>query len=134
LNTLLERSEIPKIDVKLLGKIVGKDRTVEQATRSEKRAASLGLHSFRHTSATAMDSLAIPQQIRKLRLGHSGNGVTESYTHTFTKDERDAAEKLGDLFGTEWPTNDKEKLISFPSLSQKQEGPAEAIQQALVNQ
>jgi integrase len=134
LNTLLERSDIPKIDVKLLGKIVGKDRTVEQATRSEKRAASLGLHSFRHTSATAMDSLAIPQQIRKLRLGHSGNGVTESYTHTFTKDERDAAEKLGDLFGTEWPTNGKEKLISFPNLSQKQEGPADATQQALVNQ
>jgi hypothetical protein len=78
-------------------------------------------------------SLAIPQQIRKLRLGHSGNGMTESYTHAFTKDERDAAEKLGDLFGAEWPTNGKEDLISFPSLSQKQEGPAEVIQQALVN-
>jgi integrase len=133
LNTLLERSEIPKIDVKLLAKLVGKDRTVEQATRSEKRAASVGLHSFRHTSATAMDSLAIPQQIRKLRLGHSGNGVTENYTHTFTKDERDAAEKLGELFGTEWPTTGKENLISFPGLSQNQEGPAEVIQQALVN-
>lgn len=134
LNTLLERLGIPKIDIKLLAKIVGKDRTVEQATRSEKRAASVGLHSFRHTNATAMDSLRIPQQIRKQRLGHSGNSVTETYTHTFTEDERDAAEKLGDFFGTGWPEISESKVISFPSLSQKEEGPAGSIQQALVNQ
>ena len=134
LNTLLERLQIPKIDPKLLAKIVGKDRTIEQATRSEKRAVSLGLHSFRHTNATAMDSLAIQQQIRKQRLGHSGNGVTENYTHTFTQDERDAAEKLGDFFGTGWPEIDKGKLISFPSLSQTKEGPLGSIQEALVNQ
>jgi hypothetical protein len=47
-----------------------------------------------------MDSLSIPQQIRKQRLGHRGNSVMENYTHTFTHDERDAAEKLGQLFGT----------------------------------
>ena len=99
LNTLLDRLEIPKIDPKLLAKFVGKERDIDEATRSEKRAASVGLHSFRHTNATAMDSLAIPQQIRKLRLGHSVNGVTENYTHTFTKDEQEAAEKLGELFG-----------------------------------
>jgi integrase len=102
LNTLLIRLEIPKIDPKLLAKIVGKDRTIDKATRSEKRAASLGMHS-RHTNATAMDSLGIPQQIRKQRVGHSGNGVTEDYTHTFTQDERASAEKLGELFGTGWP-------------------------------
>jgi integrase len=134
LNTLLERLEIPKIDIKLLAKFVGKDRTIEQATRSEKRAASLGLHSFRHTNATAMDSLAIPQQIRKQRLGHSGNGVTENYTHTFTKDERNAAEKLGQFFGTGWPEIDGGKLISFPSLSQKEEGLTGGVQQARINQ
>jgi len=134
LNTLLERLEIPKIDVKLLTKILGKDRTIEQATRSEKRAASVGLHSFRHTNATAMDSLAIPQQVRKLRLGHSGNGVTENCTHTFTKDERDVAEELGKLFGTEWPTSAEEKLISFPNLSQKQQELPDQHQEALVNQ
>jgi len=134
LNALLERLEIPKIDPKLLAKIVGKDRTIEQATRSEKRAASLGLHSLRHTNATAMDSLSIPQQIRKQRLGHSGNSVTENYTHTFTQDERDAAEKLGQLFGTGWPEIDKGKVISFPNLSQKEEGLTGGTQQALVNQ
>jgi hypothetical protein len=50
--------------------------------------------------------MAIQQQIRKQRLGHSGNIVTENYTHTFTQDERDAAEKLGDFFGTGWPEID----------------------------
>jgi hypothetical protein len=42
LNKVLRRLEIPKIDNNLLAKMVGKDRTVAQATRSEKRAASLG--------------------------------------------------------------------------------------------
>jgi len=78
LNKVLERIQVPKIDPKFLTKILGKDRSIEQATRSEKRAASLGLHSFRHTNATAMDSLGILQQIRKQRLGHSGNSVTET--------------------------------------------------------
>ena len=130
LNGLLQRLEIPKIDPKLLAKFVGKDRTVEQATLSEKRAASLGLHSFRHTNATAMDSLGIPQQIRKQRLGHSGGSVTENYTHTFTEDEREAAEKIGELFGTGWPEG---KVISFPNLSQKEEELPEVLPEALVN-
>jgi integrase-like protein len=134
LNTVLERLNIPKIDSKLLAKFVGRERTIEQATRSEKRAASLGLHSFRHTAATAMDSLGIPLQIRRQRLGHSGNSVTDGYTHTFSADERSAAEKLGELFGTGWPEIDKGKLVSFPSLSQKEEGPVGSSQQALVNQ
>jgi integrase len=133
LNTLLTRLEIPKIDPKLLAKIIGKDRTIDKATRSEKRAASLGMHSFRHTNATAMDSLGIPQQIRKQRLGHSGNGVTEGYTHTFTQDERAAAEKLGELFGTGWPEKKTEKLIPFPNLSQMQNEPADESQQAFAN-
>ena len=122
LNVTLERLGIPKIDPKILARIIGKDRPLEQATRSEKRAASVGLHSFRHANATAMDSLSIQQQIRKQRLGHSGNNVTESYTHTFTQDEREAAEKLGEFFGTGWPEKDKGKVISFPSLSQTEEG------------
>ena len=121
LNTMLGHLGIPKIDIKLLAKIVGKDRNVEMATRSEKRAASVGLHSFRHTNATAMDSLGIQQQIRKQRLGHSGNSVTDGYTHTFSKDERDAAEKLGEFFGAGWPEIGQGKVISFPSLSQKEE-------------
>lgn len=134
LNGLLERLQIPKIDPKLLARFVGKDRTIEQATRSEKRHASLGLHSFRHTNATAMDSLGIALSVRKQRIGHSAGTVTELYTHTFTQDERAAAEKLGELFGTGWPETDGGKLISFPNLSQKNEGLAIGDSQALVNQ
>ena len=78
-----------------------------------------------------MDALAVPQQIRKQRLGHSGNSVTENYTHTFTQDERDAAEKLGEFFGTGRPEIGEKKVISFPSLSQKEEGPAIGVSQAL---
>jgi hypothetical protein len=40
-------------------KIVGKGRTVAQAKLSEKGAASIVLHSFRHTNGMAMDSLGI---------------------------------------------------------------------------
>jgi integrase len=140
LNKILERLKIPKIDLKLLAKISGKEKTIKEATRAEKRACSLGLHSFRHTNATAMDSLGIPQQIRKQRLGHSVNGITESYTHTFTSDERSAAEKLGELFGTGWPEKETvkepepEKVLSFPNLSQMQEWPARADQQAIAIQ
>ena len=60
--------------------------------------------------------------------------MTENYTRTFTQDERDAAEKLGEFFGTGWPEIDKGKLISFPSLSQTKEGPVGSTQQALANQ
>ena len=81
-----------------------------------------------------MDSLAIPQQIRKLRLGHSVNGVTENYTHTFTKDEQEAAEKLGELFGSGWPEKEQGNLISFPNLSQMKEGLVGITEQALLNQ
>ena len=60
--------------------------------------------------------------------------MTENYTHTFTEDERNAAEKSGQFFGTGWPEIDDGKLISFPSLSQKEEGLTGGVQQALVNQ
>ena len=81
-----------------------------------------------------MDSLGIPQQLRKLRLGHSGNGVTETYTHTFTRDEREAAEKLGEFFGAGWPEKDEVKVTSFPSLSRTKQRLPETIQEAFVNQ
>jgi DNA-binding winged helix-turn-helix (wHTH) protein len=92
----------------------------------------LGLHSFRHTNSTAMDSSGIRRQIREQRLGYSSSDVTSGYTHT--QDERVAAEKLGELFGTGWPEKLRGKPISFPNLSQKQNQPAESNQQAIANQ
>jgi integrase len=103
LNPILKRVGIPKIDEELLAQIVGNGRTVAQATISEKRQASVGLHSFRHTNATAMDTLSIPKGVQKGRLGHSNRDITAHYTHAFTENERDAAEKLGEFFGKNWP-------------------------------
>jgi hypothetical protein len=103
LNRLLKRVGIPKIDRARLTKIVGNGRPISQATVSEKRAASVGLHSFRHTNKTAMDSLHIPEGVQHKRLGRSSGDVPGRYRHAFTPDERDAAERLGELFGTNWP-------------------------------
>jgi hypothetical protein len=64
-------------------------------------------------TVTVTDSLGIPQQIRKQRIGHSTGSVTEIYTHTFTQGERAAAEKLNEFFGTGSPETDKGELISF---------------------
>ena len=83
-------------------------KLLRQATRSEVRQASLGLHSFRHTNATAMDSQHIPKGVQKKRLGHSARDTTALYTHAFPQDERDAAEKLGELFGKNWPEPEPE--------------------------
>jgi hypothetical protein len=47
--------------------------------------------------------------------------VADNYTHTYTADERNAG-KLGDFLGRGWPEIDKVKVISFPNLSQKEEG------------
>jgi len=74
-----------------------------------------------------LQNVGIPQQIRRQRLGHSGNSVTDNYTHTFIADERNAAEKLGEFFGTGWPEIDKGKVISFPNLFQKEEGSVGSI-------
>ena len=52
----------------------------------------------------------------------------------FTKDEREAAEKLGELFGTDWPESAEKKLISVPNLSQEQEGLRDVAQEDLANQ
>ena len=61
---------------------LGKNRTISDATRSEKRPASAGLHTFRHALATALDSLNVPMEIRKRRIGHGrGGDVTAIYTH-----------------------------------------------------
>jgi hypothetical protein len=78
-----------------------------------------------------MDSLGIPQQIRKQPIGHSAGSVTEIYTHTFTQDERAAAEKLGELFGTGWQGMDQGKVISS---QKKEEGLPIGNSEALVNQ
>jgi len=52
--------------------------------------------------------------------------------HTFTQDERVAAEKLGELFGTGWPEKETGKLIFFPKSKHGLLGGCD--QQAIANQ
>jgi hypothetical protein len=61
-----------------------------------------------------MDSLGGALSVRKQRIGYSAGTVTELYTHPFTQDERAAADKLGELFGTGWPETDGGKTNFFP--------------------
>jgi hypothetical protein len=60
--------------------------------------------------------------------------LTENWAHTFAKGKRDAAGKLGELFGTDWPESVEKKLKSVPSLSQGQDGLPDEAQEAFVNQ
>lgn len=55
----------------------------------------VGLHSFRHFSASLMASLGVPEHIRRERLGHSQGGITAHYTHSSPEDHRRWAEIIG---------------------------------------
>lgn len=57
-----------------------------------------GLHAFRHASASAMDSLGVPNSVRTARLGHSSMKMTMRYSHAMSEDHRAAADGLGELF------------------------------------
>ena len=58
----------------------------------------VGLHAFRHASASAMDSLGVPNSVRTARLGHSSMKMTMRYSHAMSEDHRAAADGLGELF------------------------------------
>ena len=63
--------------------------------------AGVGLHAFRHFSASLMASLGVPEHIRRERLGHSGGGITARYTHSSPEDHRRWAEAIGREICTE---------------------------------
>lgn len=57
-----------------------------------------GLHALRHMSATMMDVLNVPLNIRQSRMGHSTALLTlDRYTHAVPAEEKVAAQKLGTL-------------------------------------
>ena len=60
--------------------------------------------------------------------------LTENCTRTFAKGAREAAGKLGELFGADRPETVEKKVISVPNLSQEQEGLPDVTQESLVNQ
>ena len=55
------------------------------------------LHSARHTTATLLYALGVPEQTRMAILGHSSATVTAGYTHVTDREARDAMGRLGSL-------------------------------------
>ncbi len=55
------------------------------------------MYTFRHFSATVMNSLHIPMAVRRMRLGHADVSITDGYTDAVEKDDKAAAEKIGAL-------------------------------------
>lgn len=57
---------------------------------------TLGLHAFRHTSASIMDAMNVPLKTRTDRLGHADPLLTlRTYTHAIPEEDRKVAEELG---------------------------------------
>jgi hypothetical protein len=57
--------------------------------------------------------------------------VTGTYTHTFTQDERVAAEKLGELFGTGWPEKENGQSAIRKYKVVKSDGPDDLVFQGV---
>ena len=55
------------------------------------------VHTFRHFNATTMDSLVIPEAVKRRRLGHGDSSTTDGYDDAVDEDERAAAEKIAAL-------------------------------------
>lgn len=55
------------------------------------------LHSARHTTATLLHELGVPEQVRMQILGHASATVTQGYTHIASDEAAAAMGKLGDL-------------------------------------
>lgn len=58
----------------------------------------LGLHGFRHSNISVMDSIATPMKVRQERVGHSDSSMTMEYTIAASVDHRIVADKLGEIF------------------------------------
>lgn len=58
---------------------------------------SVPLHAARHTTATLLFKLGVPEQTRVAILGHSSATVTAGYTHISTEEMAEAMSRLGGL-------------------------------------
>lgn len=59
------------------------------------------LHSARHTTATLLYELGVPEQVRMQILGHASATVTQGYTHISSGEAAAAMDQLGDLLALE---------------------------------
>lgn len=78
-----------------------KDAEAWHASLEAAGLPAVPLHSARHTTATLLFSLGVPEDIRVRVLGHSSATVTRGYTHVTNELAADAMDKLGRLLLTE---------------------------------
>lgn len=57
----------------------------------------VGLHAFRHGNVSMMSSIGTPAKVQLERIGHADSAMTLRYTHAFSGDHREVADKLGQL-------------------------------------
>lgn len=62
-----------------------------------------GLHAFRHSNASALDSLGIPLSVRQDRPGHVEIAMTMNYSHPASADRKSAADRIGAVFAPSLP-------------------------------
>ncbi len=74
-------------------------RAIADAQREGLSFPSIRFHDLRHTAATLMLELGIPQKVVQERLGHASIVVTmDTYSHVSPTMQRDAAERIDGLF------------------------------------
>ena len=77
---------------------------INQTLRRIARRAGLGdlrPHDLRHSAASIMDALGVPQTVIRDLLGHTTLDMTNRYMHTNEAQQRDAASRLDELFRDE---------------------------------
>lgn len=74
---------------------------VSHRWRAIAKAANVGvtLHGLRHTNATIMSDLDVPESVRMARLGHTTTGMARRYAHATEGPDRDAAAALDRALG-----------------------------------
>jgi len=68
-----------------------------KAALKEAGLPDVPLHSARHTTATLLFELGVPEQVRMAILGHSSATVTQGYTHVADREAIAAMDSLGEL-------------------------------------
>lgn len=59
----------------------------------------VSMHSLRHTSATILRDMGIPEDVRMARLGHTTTGMARRYAHATEGPDRAAADALDEALG-----------------------------------
>lgn len=72
-----------------------------KAALKEAGLPDVPLHSARHTTATLLFELGVPEQVRMAILGHSSATVTQGYTHVADREAIAAMDSLGELLALE---------------------------------